>query len=56
MKQLTSYDLENEKAWCGKGIVPLCIKYDKWFYGHLHDNRQVFENNFLLYEHIVRIN
>ena len=32
------------------------MKYDKWFYGHLHDNRRVFENDFLLYEQIIRIN
>ena len=32
------------------------MKYGKWFYAHLHDNRQVFENNYLLYEQIVRIN
>lgn len=32
------------------------MKYSKWFYAHLHDNRQVFENNYLLYEQIVRIN
>ena len=29
--------------------------YGKWFYGHLHDNRRVFENHFLLYEQIIRI-
>ena len=32
------------------------MKYDQWFYGHLHDNRRVFENHFLLYEQIIRIN
>ena len=32
------------------------MKYGKWFYAHLHDNRQVFENNYLLYEQIIRIN
>jgi len=32
------------------------MKYDKWFYGHLHDNRQVFKNNYLLYEQIIQIN
>ena len=26
-----------------------------WFYGHLHDNRNVFQNHHLLYEQIVRI-
>ena len=31
------------------------MKYEKWFYGHLHDNRRVFENSFLLYEQIIRI-
>ena len=32
------------------------MKYDKWFYGHLHDNKRVFENHYLLYEQIVQIN
>ncbi len=32
------------------------MKYDKWFYGHLHDNKRVFDNHYLLYEQIVRIN
>ena len=32
------------------------MKYGKWFYAHLYDNRQVFESNYLLYEQIVRIN
>jgi len=29
--------------------------YGKWFYGHLHGNRKVFENHYLLYEHIYQI-
>ncbi|MBR0216260.1 MAG: metallophosphatase, partial [Clostridia bacterium] len=32
------------------------MEYGKWFYGHLHDNRMVFENNILLYEQIIRVN
>ena len=32
------------------------MKYDQWFYGHLHDNRRVFDNHYLLYEQIIRIN
>ena len=31
------------------------MKYGKWFYGHLHDNRRVSENSFLLYEQIIRV-
>ncbi len=31
------------------------MKYGKWFFGHLHDNRRVSENDWLLYEQIVRI-
>ena len=31
------------------------MTYDKWFYGHLHDNRRVYENHYLLYEQIIRI-
>ncbi len=32
------------------------MKYDRWFYGHLHDNRPVLEKGCLLYEQIIRIN
>ena len=32
------------------------MTYDKWFYGHLHDNRRVMDNHYLLYEQIIRIN
>ena len=31
------------------------MKYGKWFYGHLHDNRTLPGNHYLLYEQIVRI-
>ena len=31
------------------------IKYGKWFYGHLHDNRRISEKNCLLYEQIIRV-
>ena len=31
------------------------MKYKVWFYGHLHDNRRVFDNHYLLYEQIVQI-
>lgn len=31
------------------------MTYDKWFYGHLHDNRRVMDNHYLLYEQIIRI-
>lgn len=31
------------------------MTYDKWFYGHLHDNRRVYENHYLLYEQVIRI-
>lgn len=27
----------------------------KWFYGHLHDNRHVFANSWLLYDQIIKI-
>ena len=33
-----------------------CMKYGQWFYGHLHDNRRVFDHNYLLYEQIIRVN
>ena len=32
------------------------MKYSAWFYGHLHDNRRVFTNHYLLYEQIALIN
>ena len=31
------------------------MKYDKWFYGHLHENHRVMDNHYLLYEQIVQI-
>ena len=31
------------------------MQYGAWFYGHLHDNRRMGENRYLLYEQIVRI-
>lgn len=31
------------------------IKYKKWFSGHMHVNRQVWEDYLLLYEQIIRI-
>ncbi len=32
------------------------MRYGQWFFGHLHDNRNVFEKDHLLYEQIIRIN
>ncbi|MBQ9308885.1 MAG: metallophosphoesterase [Clostridia bacterium] len=31
------------------------MRYGKWFYGHLHQNRRLSDTQFLLYEQIVRI-
>ena len=31
------------------------VKFDKWFFGHYHDNAQILENYYLLYEQIVRV-
>lgn len=31
------------------------IDFKKWYFGHLHDNRQINEKEFLLYGQIVRI-
>ena len=31
------------------------VKFSKWFFGHLHDDRQVFCDYVLLYEQIIRI-
>lgn len=31
------------------------MRYGKWFYGHLHDNRRVSPDSYLLYEQIVRV-
>lgn len=31
------------------------MKYSVWFYGHLHDNRRVFANHYLLYDQIALI-
>ena len=32
------------------------MQYGQWFFAHLHDNRKVFENDYLLYEQIIQIN
>ena len=31
------------------------MTYHKWFYGHLHDNKRVIDNHYLLYDQIIRI-
>lgn len=31
------------------------IEFDKWFFGHYHDNQQILGNFYLLYEQIVRV-
>lgn len=31
------------------------VNFDKWFFGHYHDNKQILNDFYLLYEQIVRI-
>ena len=31
------------------------VKFSKWFFGHLHDDRQILRDYILLYEQIIRI-
>ncbi|MBR6315377.1 MAG: metallophosphoesterase [Lachnospiraceae bacterium] len=31
------------------------VTYKKWFFGHYHDNRNVFDKELLLYEQLIRI-
>ena len=31
------------------------VSYKKWFFGHYHDNRNVFDKELLLYEQLVRV-
>jgi len=31
------------------------LKFKKWFSGHMHVNRQIFDNYLLLYEQIIRV-
>lgn len=31
------------------------VEFDKWFFGHYHDNQQILGNFYLLYEQIVRV-
>ena len=31
------------------------VEYGKWFFGHMHDNTQIDEKEFLLYEQIIKI-
>ena len=32
------------------------MTYGAWYYGHLHDNRRVMDNHYLLYDQILQIN
>lgn len=31
------------------------VQFQKWFFGHYHDNRNVDEKKILLYEQIIRV-
>ena len=31
------------------------VKYKKWFFGHYHDNRNIFDKEILIYEQMIRI-
>lgn len=31
------------------------IEYGKWFFGHMHDNTQISEKEFLLFEQIIKV-
>ena len=31
------------------------VRYKKWFFGHYHGNRNLFDNEILLYEQIIRV-
>ena len=35
--------------------VKATLKYKKWFFGHLHDNKHVIDDDYLLYEQITQI-
>lgn len=35
--------------------VKNAVDFDKWFFGHYHDNMQILGNFYLLYEQIVRV-
>jgi len=35
--------------------VKNAVEFDKWFFGHYHDNMQILGNFYLLYEQIVRV-
>ena len=38
----------NELLWNG-------LQFDRWFFGHYHDNKQIMGKFILLYEQIIRI-
>ena len=31
------------------------VNYKKWFFGHYHDNKNIFDKEILIYEQIIRI-
>ena len=31
------------------------VNYKKWFFGHYHDNRNIFDKEILIYEQIIQI-
>ena len=31
------------------------VNYKKWFFGHYHDNRNIFDKEILIYEQLIRI-
>jgi len=31
------------------------VSFEKWFFGHYHDNRNVLDKYVMLYEQIIRI-
>lgn len=31
------------------------VEYEKWFFGHMHDNTQISEKEFLLFEQIIKV-
>ena len=31
------------------------VNYKKWFFGHYHDNRNIYDKEILIYEQMIRI-
>ncbi len=49
------YTTSDNLTWYFNELLGSGLKFDKWFFGHYHDEKQIFTKFNLLYEKIIRI-